>query len=430
MSWQSRTVFVLLGCGAAGGATWYGVRAYRTVAAPKQEAIPVAKVQRGDLSLTVTANGSLSGSNPEVLTAPMIGGTDLHITTLKTSGAAVKEGETVVEFDTTEQEYKLKEAEADLAEAEQHIAQADAEAKAQAEEDTYALEKAQADIRTAELDVRKNPLLPSISAKENTLALEAAQDHLKQLERNISNRKATSDAALAIQQAGREKAASQAKTAKENIDSMTLKAHRDGYFSVRSNTGGGICCFYGMTLPLFQSGDTVRPGMAVGEIPDLKNWELAANISELDRGHLSVGQKVDVTVIAVPGRTFKGTVKTLGATGGPPWDRHFECKMSIDDPSPELRPGMSAKLVVTTDQLHGVLSLPAQALFESDGRTFVYVKATGGNFTAKDVKLARRSEMRVVLEGLNEGQEVALSNPTEVEKKKAAPGSAMQSLGK
>jgi multidrug efflux pump subunit AcrA (membrane-fusion protein) len=429
MSWQSRTVFLLLGCGAAGGATWYGVRAYRAVTAPKQEVIPVAKVQRGDLSLTLTANGALSGGNPEVLTAPMIGGTDLHITTLKTSGEPVKEGEIVVEFDTTEQEYKLKEAEADVAEAEQHIAQADAEAQAQAEEDAYAISKAKADITTAELDVRKNPLLPAISAKENTLALEAAQDHLKQLERNIANRKATSDAARAIQQAGKDKAESQAKTAKENIDAMTLKAHRNGYFSVRSNTSGNML-FYGMTLPVFQSGDTVQPGMAVGEIPDLKNWELAANVSELDRGHLSTGQKVDITVIAIPGRTFKGTVKDLGATGGPPWDRHFECKIAIDNPSAELRPGMSAKIVVTTDQLHGVLSLPAQALFESDGRSFVYVRSPGGGFTPKDVKLARRSEMRVVLEGLNEGQEVALSNPTEVEKEKAAPGSALQSLGK
>ena len=428
MSWRSRAVVVLIGCGAAAGATWYGVRAWHGITDTKQVVIPVAKVQRGDLTLTVTANGELRGGNPEVLTAPLIGGTDLHLTSLKTSGEPVKEGEVVVEFDTTEQEYKLKEAEADLAEAEQHLIQADAERQAQEEEDAYALSKAKADLRTAELDVRKNPLLPAISAKENTLALEAAQDHLKQLEHNVANRKATTDAALAIQQAGKGKAESQAKTAKQNIDAMTLRAHRDGYFSVRQNTSGNMM-FYGMTLPLFQSGDTVRPGMAVGEIPDLKNWELAANIAEPDRGHLSVGQKVDVTIIAVPGRIYKGHVKDLGATGGPPWDRHFECKLAIDDPSPELRPGMSAKIVVTTDELHGVLSLPAQALFESDGRTFVYARSTAG-FMPRDVKLVRRSEMRVVIDGVGEGQEVALSNPTEMEKKKAASGGALQSLGK
>jgi hypothetical protein len=428
MSWRSRAAVVLIGCGAAAGATYYGVRAWRGITETKQVVIPTSKVQRGDLTLTVTAKGELRGGNPEVLTAPLIGGTDLHITTLKAPGEAVKEGEVVVEFDTTEQEYKLKEAEADLAEAEQHLLQADAERQAQEEEDAYALSKAKADVRTAELDVRKNPLLPAITAKENTLALEAARDHLTQLDHNIANRKATTDAALAIQEAGKGKAESQAKTAKQNIEAMTLRAQRDGYFSIKGNTNGNDLS-WGMTVPLFQSGDTVRPGMAVAEIPDLKNWELAANIAEPDRGHLSLGQKVDVTIIAVPGRVYKGTVKDLGATNGPPWNRHFELKIALDDPSAELRPGMSAQIVVTTDELHGVLSLPAQALFESDGRTFVYARSAAG-FTPKDVKLVRRSEMRVVIDGVNEGQEVALSNPTEMEKKKAASGGALQSLGK
>jgi multidrug efflux pump subunit AcrA (membrane-fusion protein) len=90
---------------------------------------------------------------------------------------------------------------------------------------------------------------------------------------------------------------------------------------------------------------------------------------------------------------------------------------------------MSALVVVTEEQLHGVLSLPAQALFESDGRTYVYVKQAGA-FVPKDVKLTRRNEMRVVVDGLTEGQEVALSNPTETEKKAASGGGALQSLGK
>jgi hypothetical protein len=90
---------------------------------------------------------------------------------------------------------------------------------------------------------------------------------------------------------------------------------------------------------------------------------------------------------------------------------------------------MSALVVVTEDQLRSVLSLPAQALFEGDGRSYAYVKQ-GGTFVPKDVKLMRRSEMRVVVDGLTEGQEVALSNPTEMEKKKAAGGNALQSLGK
>jgi multidrug efflux pump subunit AcrA (membrane-fusion protein) len=401
-------------------AGWYGMRAWREISTPAAAAIPTAKVQRGDISLDITARGELRGGNPETLTAPLTGGGDLHITALKTSGEPVKEGDLVLQFDTTEQEFKLKEAEADLAEAEQHIVQARAQRDAEQEEDRYALLKAKADVQLAELDVRKNPILPALVAKQNTLALDNARDHLAQLESNLANRTATNEAGIAIQEAGQAKAETQAKTARENIEAMTLRAHRPGYVSVKQNTGNGVL-FFGMTLPLFQVGDTVRPGMAVAEIPDLNNWELGAKVGELDRGHLSSGQPVEVSVIAVPKRPFKGHVKEIGATTGPPWDRHFECVIAMDNPSPELRPGMSATIVVTTDQLRNVLWLPAQALFENDGRTFVYARS-GGNFTAKDVVLQRRNETRVVVSGLEEGQEVALANPLEKETKKLNGG--------
>jgi multidrug efflux pump subunit AcrA (membrane-fusion protein) len=417
----------LLICAAAGATTWYGMRAYRNINGPKAEIIPTAKVVRGDVTLDVTARGELRGGNPEVLFAPATGGLDLHLISLRTAGEQVKKGDVVAEFDTTEQTYKLKEAEGDLAEAEAHLAQARAQNEAQDEEDRYALSKAQSDVRTAELEARRNQLLPALLARENTLALEAAKDHLTQLQHNLANRKATNEAAIGIQEAARGKAESQAKTARDNIDAMTLKAPRDGYVSVRQNSSGNTL-FFGMILPLFQVGDQVRPGMAIAEIPDLKNWEVSANIGELDRGHISVGQKAVITIVALPGRPLAGHVKEVGGTNGPPWNRHFECKIALDAMVPELRPGMSANIVVTTDEMKGVLSLPAQALFENDGKAFVYLQ-TNGEFSPKDVSLVRRNEMRVVVTGLTEGQLVAMANPTEIAKKKTAAG-ALQSIPK
>jgi macrolide-specific efflux system membrane fusion protein len=418
----------LIAASGLGAAVWYGIRAYHNITDTKEAVTPTARVSRGDVTLTVTARGALQGGNSEQLTAPLTGGQDMHLTFLKESGTEVKSGEVVAEFDTSEQQYKLKEAEADLAEAEQHLIQAKAQGDAQAEEDRYALLKAQADVKVAELDVRKNPLLPSLTARQNTLALDAGKDRLGQLQKNLTNREATSAAAIAIQEAAKNKAESQAKTARENIEAMTLRAHRDGYVSVKQNTSGNIL-FFGMVLPVFQVGDTVRPGLAIAEIPDLTNWEVAANIGELDRGHLSVGQKVEVGVVAVPGHPYKGHLKEIGATAGPPWDRKFECRIALDDPTPQLRPGMSANVVVTTDEMKGVLSLPAQSLFESDGRMFVYEQTPEG-FRQKDVTLVRRNEMRVVLSGLKEGQTVALANPTEMAKKKDGTKGPLQSLSK
>jgi HlyD family secretion protein len=422
-----RRLFVLLAIfSAAAVALWYGMRAYRLIATGNQIEIPTAKVQRGDVSLAVTARAEIRGGNPEVMTAPQTGGSEMHITFLANGGQAVKPGDVVVQFDTTEQDYKLREAEADLAEAEQHIVQATAQESADEEEDRYALLKARADVQVAELEARKNPILPSLTARQNDLALGNARDHLTQLESNLANHKATNKAAIAVHQAGKTKAEAQATTARQNIEAMTLKAHRAGYVALRQNTNAPIL-FYGAIVPMFQVGDVARPGMAIADILDLRNWELGANVGELDRGHLSIGQKVDVSIIAMPDRPLTGHVKELGATSGPPWDRHFECKIALDNATPELRPGMSATIVVTTDELHQVLWLPAQALFESDGGTFVYVR-TAKSFTPKDVSLVRRNETRVVITGLEQGQEVALANPAEVNQKKVGPPGSTPAL--
>jgi HlyD family secretion protein len=426
--WLKRVLILCLVAALLGIAAFFGARSYRALTAAKQPVIPVAKVERGDVSLAITALGELRGGNPEILTAPLTGGTELHITFLRKTGEPVKAGDVVVQFDTTEQEFKLKEAQSDIAEAEQHLTQAKAERDAQQEEDRYALLKAKTDVKLAELDVRKNRLLAAIVAKQNDLALASARDHLAQVEQNVANRQATGEAGIEIQNAARAKAQAQAATAQQNIESMTLRARRPGYVSVKQNSSTNFF-FTGMTLPLYQVGDSTRPGMAIAEMPDLNNWELAAKIGELDRGHLAVNDKVAITIIAVSGRLFHGHIKELGGTTGPFWDRHFECKIAVDDPSPELRPGMSAQLSITTDEMRQVLSVPSQALFESDGRTFVYVRA-GGSFTPKDVKLVRRNETRAVVSGLNEEQIVALANPVEMSRKNTAGTSPLKAVSK
>jgi len=407
----------------AGLAFW----ASRRLTAAKQVVIPTVKVRRGDLSLALTAHAELRGGNPETLTAPMTGDIEQHITSMLKSGDNVKPGDVVVQLNTSEQEFKLKEAQSDLAEAEQHLIQAKAQRDAETEEGAYELSKAKSDVTLAELDVKKNSLLPAIVARQNDLALAAARDKLAQLEHNIGNRQTTNAAAIAIQEAARTKALEAIKMAQEHIESMTLKAHHAGYVSIKASPPNMIGP--GMVLPPFQVGDTVRPGLAIAEIPDLENWEVAARMDEMDRGHVALNDKVAISVIALPGRQFHGHVSNLGGIIGSFWERHFECKIALDDPVPELRPGMSAMIVMTTDELRNVLWIPAQALFEADGRTFVYVRA-GKSFAAKDVKLVRRNETRAIITGVGEGQEVALSNPLETAKKTEPAANPLQSVPK
>ncbi len=387
--------------------------------------VPVAPIKRGDVTVTVTAKGELQGGNSEMLFAPMAGGTALVITFLREAGELVKADNVVVKFDITEQEFKLREAEADLAEAGQQVIQAQAESRAKKEEAQYELMKARAEERVAEVECRRNPILAAIAARENDLALAAARDKVRQLERDLADRLAAAQAGIAIQEAGRSKAEVAAATARKTIESLTLRAKASGYVALQQNTQGNFN--WGSYIPAVQVGDTVRAGMAVAQIPDFKNWEAQARIGELDRGHLAEGQKAELTVIALPGRKFAAHLKSIGGTTGPPWDRHFDCRIAIDNPSPDLRPGMSARVLITTEVLHNVLWAPSQALFESDGRKYVYVRSNSG-FSPMDVKLVRRSESQAVLDGVSENQIVALANPDEVAKKQNVRGGALQAI--
>jgi HlyD family secretion protein len=425
-----RTVLLLLTVLAVVGAlAWGTIRVVKATTATTALELPTTRVKQGSVTLTVAARGELQGGNSEMLTAPMIGGGDLPITSLREPGELVSPGDVVVQFDTTEQDFKLKEAEADLAEAQQQVVKAEADSLATDEESQFAMLNAQSDVKIAEIELRRNPTVSAIAARQNEILLEAARNRLRQTTQDLANKKTTSAAGVAIQKAQENKARVMADIARKNIENMTLKAKTGGYVNVQQNTNQNMM-YWGMQLPPFQLGDTASGGMAVAQIPDLKSWEVSANVGELDRGHLTVGQKVTIRVVALAGRQFAGKVKNIGGTTGPPWDRKFEARIALDQAAPELRPGMTSNMVITLETIDNVLWIPSQALFESDGRTFVYARGPNG-FVPHDVTLVKRSESQAVVTGIKEGETVAMSNPDQQLKTGTAPSTgAMKALSK
>jgi len=407
---------------------WGGMRVVQLTASEDHDEIPTTRVRKGKVTISVSARGEMQGGNSEVLTGPMVGG-DLPITYLREPGELVKPGDVVVEFDTTAQEYNLREAQADLAEAEQQVIKAEADAQASLEEAQYQTLSTAADVKLAALEVRKNPILAGIPAKQNDIALEVAKNKQAQAEKDFNNKKTTAGAGIAIQKAAIDKSRVLAEQAQHQIDSMTLKAKTAGYVAIQLNSNQNTL-YYGQQLPDFQVGDAARSGQAVAQIPDMSSWEVSASIPELDRGHLNPGQKVTIQAAAIPGREFRGHVKSLGGTSGSAWDRRFECRIALDETGPELRPGMTSNILITVETLDNALWIPSQALFESDGRAFVYLRTPQG-FVSRDVQLVRRSESQAVITGIAEGEQVALSNPDQSKAAKSGDsGGVMKALAK
>jgi multidrug resistance efflux pump len=385
-----------------------------------EKQIPTVRVERGEVEIDVFTSGELRAPNSASLVAPPVNGT-LQIVSMLPTGAPVKAGETVVQFDPSEQEYNFEQSESQLQQAEQDIAKAKADAAVQAAQDQTALLKARFDVRRAELEVGRNELVSTIDAQKNNLALDEAKRALAQLEQDVKSRVVSGEAGISVLVEKRNSAQLAMKVAKQNIDNMTLKSTLNGIVAAKENrdaTGGFF--FSGMILPEYRAGDLVQSGRVLAEVLDVSQMEVQAKVGETDRANIAPNERAEVQIDAHPGEVLSAKVKSVaGLASRDFWSGNSQAKFPasfrLEQNSTDLRPGISALVKVHGARLSGVLFLPSQSLFDKDGKQVVYVKR-GSDFEAVTVKVKYRTESRIVIEGVNEGTEVAVVDPTVKEK--------------
>jgi HlyD family secretion protein len=113
-------------------------------------------------------------------------------------------------------------------------------------------------------------------------------------------------------------------------------------------------------------------------------------VDETDIVNVAIGQPADVTVDALPGRVFKGHVTAVGdqallrttgiatsqSTTGTEEAKDFKVVVTLDQPSDDLRPGLSSTAKITTAHKSNVLNIPIQALVQ---RSIATEKALAAN---------------------------------------------------
>jgi biotin carboxyl carrier protein len=284
-------------------------------------------------------------------------------------------------------------------------------------------------VRRAEINVSGNEFVGKIEAEKNTLALEEARRNLTQLDADIKTHAATNRAARAVLEEKRSKARIAANFARKNIENMTVRAPLTGLVVIKENqNASGGFGFPGMSLPDYRQGDTVQPGSTIAEVVDLTEMEVKTKIPETERASVNSGVPAKVQVEAIPGASLTGSSKGVGglaqnAFWEPQTTRQFSTTFALARPSAALRPGMTARVVVEGETLKNVTHLPRQVLFEREGKPVVYVR-DGAGFKAVQVKVARITENRVVLEGLPADAEVALVNPDTLDRRAAGPSAS------
>ena len=96
----------------------------------------------------------------------------------------------------------------------------------------------------------------------------------------------------------------------------------------------------GVVVPEFRAGDTVFSGRPVAEVLHESGIELIAKVSEYDRAHLNAGQKAEVTIHAVQGKTLPATIKDVaGASRREVWawndpTRTFDVSFEVTGSNP------------------------------------------------------------------------------------------------
>ena len=412
---------VLLVAAAATGTTMALKRLH-----PAKRGVPTIRVARGNLELKIYTTGELRAGKTAMLVAPSVG-TSLHLIFLAKTGTHVKSGDLVADFDPSDQEHNLEMATYDLKQAEQSIAKAKADASVQDSQDKVDLLKAEFDVRRAEMDVSKKDLVSAIDAQKNMLALDEARRHLSQLKEDIASHASSNQAEIAVAAEKLAKARLSIQQAQKNIQDMHLHAPMDGLVAVQENRQTNVY-YTGMRFSEYRQGDEVQPGGFVAQVLDVGQMEIQGRVAETDRANLSPGEPAEIDVYALPHQMVAGKVKDVAGAAlqasffSDSGASKFGVVIALDHPDPQLRPGLTGLVAISAGEVKNVLYLPPQAIFAKDNNPVVYVRQ-GSDFVRQKIKITRRSETRIAVEGLVEGTEVALVNPEQVTPKTSAAAS-------
>jgi HlyD family secretion protein len=182
-----------------------------------------------------------------------------------------------------------------------------------------------------------------------------------------------------------------------------------------------------ITEVLGKVGDQVQPGTIAYRLDDLGRLLVDVQITEVDINRIQPGQPVTLSFDAIQGIEYSGVVVEVGRVGTSLQGVvNFNITIELTNPDAKVRPGMTAAIIIATDQLPGVLLVPNRAVRLREGKYIVYL-LQGGIPTATNITLGLTSDQfSEVLEGLKEGDTLVLNPPAEFQAGPPAGGGGMR----
>jgi RND family efflux transporter MFP subunit len=260
-----------------------------------------------------------------------------------------------------------------------------------------------------DVDYQRDVMLAKVALAKAKLEVENAE-----VERD---RRALALASRGVSQAEYDLAKRQVDLAKSAMDTawVQLQAAEDRlqYCTVTSPIDGVVI------RRNVEPGEVVTAGVTAtvnGEpqitVADMSKLLLELDLNQVDVAKVSVGQEARILLDAYPGEEVVGKVSQIAAAGHTDTARGidvFTVKVEVDPSTSkvEIKPGMTAEVRIRIGDYPDVVKLPAETVFEEDGKSYVWRVVEDAGQKKKEkvrVTIGRRSDHEVeVTSGLEPG---------------------------
>lgn len=371
----------------------------------QQSAIPLYEVSTSAFSIEVTGFGEIQAAQSQKIMTP--GRRPMTIAWLKDENTYVEKGDVIARFDAQQIIKDSRAEELELMLLEQDILKSNAQQN-QAKQDIdsdQSFVKYEFDFtdRFAIDDLRIYSQLEIIDTLANRDFLEAKDDFLTWKETSIVEQHTSEMAVLDIRKTGVETKFNQHQQALSSLEVISPFSGLLVYEKDRRGEKPAI-------------GQTVFPGRAIAQIPNLDDMQATLFVQANDAIDLAKGLPVRIRLDAFPETVFKGEIADVSGfprsieRGNPV--TYFELIVTLLQQDKNLmQPGRKLTAEIDVKAPSEALVVPLQALYFEDGNTYVYLKE-GNDFSKRPVSSGRKNLYLVeITEGLDDGDVIALSLP-------------------
>lgn len=311
--------------------------------------VSVGRVQKVQERETVSVSGTVSTPNSPANVCFLVSGKVVFVGPRE--GEYVRKGQVLARIDPTDFALSLKGVAAQAASAQAALEKAMNSARPELlEQARISYERAEDEYRRMKMLYDSKSLAPNDFQK-----YKAAYEHAKQEYEQAKAGGQREDKALA--KAGYRESAAHLEVARKALSDATLCAPMDGYIAKRS----------------IEPGATASPGQTVFEIVQMDPLEVNVGVPETDVQTVRIGQKADITVPALPGKSFQGTVRVINVSAATD-TRTYMTRIRVANPDHLLRVGMVAEARIRGDRTVAMATLPGDAVVrDPQGATQVYV---------------------------------------------------------